>query len=103
MINQKNTAIFIPARLAATRLPNKPLELINNQPMIIHVWKRAVEASLGKVVVATDSDEIDKIVNNYCDTEIYSDFVSFMKKNKIYRNNNLQNLINKTYSPRVKY
>ena len=62
MINQKNTAIFIPARLAATRLPNKPLELINNQPMIIHVWKRAVEASLGKVVVATDSDEIDKIV-----------------------------------------
>ena len=54
MINQKNTAILIPARLAATRLPNKPLELIDNQPMIIHVWKRAIESSLGKVVVATD-------------------------------------------------
>ena len=64
MINQKNTAIFIPARLAATRLPNKPLELIDNQPMIIHVWKRAIESSLGKVVVATDSAEIAKLIKD---------------------------------------
>jgi 3-deoxy-manno-octulosonate cytidylyltransferase (CMP-KDO synthetase) len=64
MINQKNTAIFIPARLAATRLPNKPLELIDNQPMIIHVWKRAIESSLGKVVVATDSEEIAKLIKD---------------------------------------
>lgn len=64
MINQKNTAILIPARLAATRLPNKPLELIDNQPMIIHVWKRAIESSLGKVVVATDSEEIAKLIND---------------------------------------
>ena len=64
MINQKNTAIFIPARLAATRLPNKPLELINNQPMIIHVWKRAIESSLGKVIVATDSEEIAKLIKD---------------------------------------
>ena len=64
MINQKNTAILIPARLAATRLPNKPLELIDNQPMIIHVWKRAIESSLGKVVVATDSEEIAKLIKD---------------------------------------
>ena len=64
MINQKNTAILIPARLAATRLPNKPLELIDNQPMIIHVWKRAIESSLGKVVVATDSVEIAKLIKD---------------------------------------
>lgn len=64
MINQKNTAIFIPARLAATRFPNKPLELIDNQPMIIHVWKRAIESSLGKVVVATDSEEIAKLIKD---------------------------------------
>ena len=64
MINQKNTAIFIPARLAATRLPNKPLELIDNQQMIIHVWKRAIESSLGKVVVATDSEEIAKLIKD---------------------------------------
>lgn len=64
MINQNNTAIFIPARLAATRLPNKLLELIDNQPMIIHVWKRAIESLLGKVIVATDSEEIAKLIKN---------------------------------------
>ena len=64
MINQKNTAILIPARLAATRLPNKPLELIDNQPMIIHVWKRAIGSSLGKVVVATDSEKIAKLIKD---------------------------------------
>ena len=41
-----------------------------------------------------DLIEIDKIENDYSDTEIYSDFINFMKKNKMYRNNNLQNLIN---------
>ena len=64
MINQNNTAIFIPTRLAATRLPNKPLEMINDQPMIIHVWERAMNASLGRVIVATDSNEIANIVKN---------------------------------------
>ncbi len=41
-----------------------------------------------------DLIEINKIVNNYCETEIYSDFINFMKKNKIYRNEKLKNLIN---------
>ena len=50
--------ILIPARLAATRLPNKPLAEIAGEPMIVHVWRRAVEAGIGPVVVATDTAAI---------------------------------------------
>ncbi len=39
--------IIIPARLAATRLPGKPLADIGGTPMIVHVWRRAMEAALG--------------------------------------------------------
>jgi 3-deoxy-manno-octulosonate cytidylyltransferase (CMP-KDO synthetase) len=49
--------ILIPARMAATRLPGKPLADIAGQPMIVHVLRRAEAAQLGPVVVATD-DEI---------------------------------------------
>jgi 3-deoxy-manno-octulosonate cytidylyltransferase (CMP-KDO synthetase) len=45
----------IPARLKATRLPNKPLADIGGEPMIVHVWRRAMEADCGPVVVATDA------------------------------------------------
>ena len=48
-----------------------------------------------------DLIEIEKIVNDYCDTEIYIDFINFMKKNKIYRNNKLKKLINKISYPTV--
>ena len=50
--------VLIPARLAATRLPNKPLLDIAGVPMIVQVWRRAVEAEIGPVYVATDSEEI---------------------------------------------
>ncbi len=50
--------ILIPARLSATRLPNKPLLDICGEPMIVHVWRRAVEAKLGPVIVATDHADI---------------------------------------------
>ena len=50
--------IVIPARLKATRLPDKPLADIAGEPMIVHVWRRAVEADCGAVVVATDSDKV---------------------------------------------
>ena len=52
------TIVLIPARLAATRLPNKPLLDIAGQPMIVHVWRRALEADLGPVTVATDHADI---------------------------------------------
>lgn len=47
--------ILIPARLAATRLPDKPLAEIAGEPMIVHVWRRAMEAGIGPVAVATDT------------------------------------------------
>ena len=63
MINQENTAIIIPARLASTRLPNKPLLPINGKPMILHVWEQAMVAELGTVIVATDSTEIKEVIS----------------------------------------
>ncbi len=44
--------IVIPARMASTRLPGKPLADINGDPMIVQVWRRAIEADVGPVVVA---------------------------------------------------
>ena len=54
--------IVIPARMAATRLPGKPLADIAGTPMIVHVLRRAEAAALGPVVVATDSPEIEAVV-----------------------------------------
>jgi 3-deoxy-manno-octulosonate cytidylyltransferase (CMP-KDO synthetase) len=54
--------VLIPARLAATRLPNKPLEDIAGEPMIVHVWRRAMEAGIGPVAIATDAPEIAEAV-----------------------------------------
>jgi len=50
--------VLIPARLASTRLPQKPLADIHGAPMIVHVWRRAVEADVGPVVVAADDRTI---------------------------------------------
>ncbi|MDO9383737.1 MAG: 3-deoxy-manno-octulosonate cytidylyltransferase [Hyphomicrobiaceae bacterium] len=50
--------IVIPARMQATRLPGKPLADINGEPMIVHVWRRAMAAEAGRVVVASDAEEI---------------------------------------------
>jgi 3-deoxy-manno-octulosonate cytidylyltransferase (CMP-KDO synthetase) len=55
--------ILIPARMAASRLPGKPLADIGGEPMIVHVLRRAQAAELGPVVVATDSTEIAAIVD----------------------------------------
>ncbi|HWG03669.1 MAG TPA: 3-deoxy-manno-octulosonate cytidylyltransferase [Beijerinckiaceae bacterium] len=50
--------VLIPARMAATRLPGKPLADIGGVPMIVQVWRRAREAAIGPVVVATDAPKI---------------------------------------------
>jgi 3-deoxy-manno-octulosonate cytidylyltransferase (CMP-KDO synthetase) len=50
--------IVIPARMASTRLPGKPLAEIAGEPMIVHVLRRAQAANVGEVVVATDSEAI---------------------------------------------
>lgn len=58
-------AIIIPARLASTRLPNKPLADICGKPMIVHVYDRAVESGLGDVIVACAEQEIaDAIIKS---------------------------------------
>ncbi len=58
-----NPIIMIPSRMAASRLPGKPLADIHGMPMIVHVWRRAIEAGLGPVVVATDSAAIRDVVD----------------------------------------
>ncbi len=50
--------ILIPARMASVRLPDKPLADIGGEPMIVHVMRRAEEAAVGPVMVATDSAQI---------------------------------------------
>jgi 3-deoxy-manno-octulosonate cytidylyltransferase (CMP-KDO synthetase) len=57
-----NPIILIPTRLAAARLPNKPLADIAGTPMILHVWRRAVAAEVGPVVVASGDRAIADIV-----------------------------------------
>ena len=59
------TIILIPSRLAATRLPNKPLLKINGISIINHVYKKAVSTKIGDVFVATGDKEIfDEVTNN---------------------------------------
>ncbi|MBZ9992421.1 3-deoxy-manno-octulosonate cytidylyltransferase [Mesorhizobium sp. BH1-1-4] len=57
-----STLILIPARMASTRLPGKPLADIAGAPMIVHVARRAAEAGLGRVVVATDTQSVAEAV-----------------------------------------
>jgi 3-deoxy-manno-octulosonate cytidylyltransferase (CMP-KDO synthetase) len=53
-----DTIVLIPARMASTRLPGKPLADIAGQPMIVHVLRRALAAKIGEAVVATDSPAV---------------------------------------------
>ncbi len=57
-----NTIILIPARMASTRLPGKPLADINGLPMIVQVLRRAEAAGIGEAVVATDSEAVQTAV-----------------------------------------
>ncbi len=65
MLQTLKTLTLIPARMASTRLPNKPLADICGKPMIVHVADRAKAAGLGRAVVATDSDEIFAAVQSH--------------------------------------
>jgi 3-deoxy-manno-octulosonate cytidylyltransferase (CMP-KDO synthetase) len=54
--------IVIPARMAAERLPGKPLLSIAGTPLILHVWRCAQEAGLGPSLVATDAPDIVRVI-----------------------------------------
>lgn len=57
-MTETRTLVLIPARMAATRLPGKPLLDIAGLPMIVHVLRRAEAAQIGRVAVATDTSDI---------------------------------------------
>src|SRR3979411_344186 len=58
LMTETRTLVLIPARMAATRLPGKPLLDIAGLPMIVHVLRRAEAAQIGRVAVATDQTEV---------------------------------------------
>src|SRR5688572_22820827 len=57
--------VIIPARLKSERLANKPLHDIGSDPLIVHCWRRAMEADIGPVWVAGDSPAIAEAVERY--------------------------------------
>src|SRR5271165_1035744 len=57
-----NPVVLIPARMASSRLPGKPLADISGEPMIVHVWRRAIEADVGPVIVAADDIRVIEAV-----------------------------------------
>jgi 3-deoxy-manno-octulosonate cytidylyltransferase (CMP-KDO synthetase) len=61
----KEFNVVIPARLESTRLPRKVLLDICGQPMVRHVWDRAMESGAATVVVATDSDEVAEVARGF--------------------------------------
>jgi len=63
-----NPILIIPARMASARLPDKPLAMIGNKPMIVHVVERALAADIGPVFVATDDERIVAAVAD-CDAQ----------------------------------
>jgi 3-deoxy-manno-octulosonate cytidylyltransferase (CMP-KDO synthetase) len=55
--------VIIPSRLQSARLPHKPLALIGDDPLILHCWRRAMEADVGPVYVASDSQEVLNVID----------------------------------------
>ena len=64
MIKDNKKIIVIPARLAASRLPGKPLAEIDGKPMIQLVWERAIAADIAPVYVATDDRDIANVIKS---------------------------------------
>lgn len=65
--------VVIPARMQSTRLPGKPLADIGGEPMIVHVWRRCREASIGPVVVACCEDEVAAAVEKAGGTAVMTE------------------------------
>ncbi len=59
------TAIIIPSRLNAKRLPDKPLKLINNKEMILHVYEAAIKSRVGEVYVASPDLKIINVIKKF--------------------------------------
>ena len=68
-----NAIVLIPARMASTRLPGKPLADISGQAMIVRVWRQAVKAGIGPVVVAAAEEAIVAAVERAGGTAVLTD------------------------------
>lgn len=68
-----NCVVVIPARMAATRLPGKPLADIAGVPMIVRVWRAAIAAGIGPVVVAAGDEEIAMALREAGGTVVITD------------------------------
>ena len=73
MIENQNTIVVIPARMASTRLPGKPLADIHGIPMIVHVWQRAIQANVGQVIVAAAENAIAETIRAHGGDAIVTD------------------------------
>jgi 3-deoxy-manno-octulosonate cytidylyltransferase (CMP-KDO synthetase) len=73
MAPPQSPIVLIPARMKSTRLPGKPLAEIAGQPMIVQVWRRAVEAGLGPVCVAAAEAEVAEAVIKAGGTAVLTD------------------------------
>lgn len=69
----RNTIVLIPARLASSRLPEKALADIGGLAMIVQVWKRAMEADIGRVVVAAGDQAIADAVTDHGGEAVMTD------------------------------
>ncbi|HEY5086707.1 MAG TPA: 3-deoxy-manno-octulosonate cytidylyltransferase [Gemmatimonadaceae bacterium] len=59
------TAVVIPARLGATRLPRKPLRDLAGEPLVVRVWRRVQKMGIAeRVVVATDHEDVAKVARD---------------------------------------
>ena len=72
MSEPKNPIVVIPAHLASKRLPDKPIADIHGQPMIVHVWRRAVQADVGPVIVACADFQIIDAVKDAGGDAVYT-------------------------------
>jgi 3-deoxy-manno-octulosonate cytidylyltransferase (CMP-KDO synthetase) len=81
----QNPVVVIPARLAATRLPDKPLADIHGEPMIVHVWRRAMEAEIGPVIVAAAEQVLADAVRAAGGTAVLTDPDLPSGSDRIYR------------------
>ena len=67
------TLILIPARMASSRFPNKPMALIKGKPMIQRVWEQAIASDLGAVIVACCDPEVLKCIKSLGGRAIFTD------------------------------
>ena len=66
-----NTVVIIPTRLKAKRFPNKPLKLINQKEMILHVYELAKNSNVGDVLVTTPDKDIANLINKKMENHLY--------------------------------